>query len=458
MKVLRVLPLTLVITILWAIVFSCSSTREQTMMSEQDVAIAWADMTLYVTKFTPENSPTFASRCLGYIGLTMYESIVPGYADYQSLAGQLNGLESLPSPELGADYAWVLALNSGQAEILRTLYIQTSDENKDRIDSLESAIREQYIKMGVTSTVADRSARFGKLIARAIFNWSVSDGGHRGYLANFDKKLVTPKGNGYWEPPLYGQSFSHFPLHPYWGRNRTFLQVDAEMETPRMLTWNNADTSRYHREFLEVFEKNKVLTQEEKEIALWWGDDPGETFTPPGHSYYLGTLAVKSARPDLIVCSGTYARIGLAVADAFINCWKWKYHYHSERPSSFITTNIDERWESFWPDPPFPAFPSGHAIQAAACATVLEALYGEQFDFTDDAHVGRKPDELRKVEFRPRSFRSFWQVAEETARSRFFGGIHSPQDNEAGLAQGRLIGQHVNQLHWKRDSQYAGVR
>ena len=43
------------------------------------------------------------------------------------------------------------------------------------------------------------------------------------------------------------------------------------------------------------------------------------------------------------------------------------------------TQHIDQRWESFWPDPPFPAFPSGHAIQAAAAATVLTDLYGDNF-------------------------------------------------------------------------------
>jgi membrane-associated phospholipid phosphatase len=139
----------------------------------------------------------------------------------------------------------------------------------------------------------------------------------------------------------------------------------------------------------------------------------------------------------------------MAVADAFINCWKWKYHFFSERPNTYITQHIDSTWVSFWPDPPFPAFPSGHAIQASAAATVLIDLYGEKFSFTDSLHYGRRKDDLRNVAYKYRKFDSFWAVAEETANSRFYGGIHTRQDNQAGLEKGKEIGNHINALKWK---------
>ena len=40
------------------------------------------------------------------------------------------------------------------------------------------------------NAVANRSILYGKKIAQLIFEWSKTDGGHRGYLSNFDKKLV----------------------------------------------------------------------------------------------------------------------------------------------------------------------------------------------------------------------------------------------------------------------------
>ncbi len=433
------------------IVSSCNERAK--VFTQQEVATTWADMTLYVTKNTPANSPTFASRGFGYIGLTMYESIVHGYPTYKTLAGQLNGLSALPLPDSIVKYDWILSLNASQAYILKKIYIQTSDENKHRIDSLENAIYVQFSEAlnDDTDAIAARSIEYGRAVAEAIFQWSLSDGGHRGYLKNFDKSIVAPTAPGSWEPPLYGQSFSHFPLHPHWGDNRTFVKLNSELPAPRMITYDTSKKSEYYKQFLSVYERNTSVTQEEKETALWWADDPGETFTPPGHSYYLGTLVLKKQNPELIKCAETYARIGMATADAFVNCWKWKYHFWSERPSSFITKHIDERWESFWPDPPFPAFPSGHATQAAATATVLIDLFGEKLTLIDSAHALRPRDELRNVDFKPRIFNSFWQVAEETANSRFYGGIHSPQDNDVGLAEGSKVGLNINALNWNNN-------
>jgi len=435
--------------LLVAAIFLPGCSKRSKEFTPEHVALTWADMTLYITKNTPANSPTFASRGFGYIGLTMYESVVNGFPDHKSLAGQLNELPSLPLPQKDADYDWTLSLNAGQAYILKKIYIQTSDANKLRIDSLEKLIYDQFAGK-VSPEIPKRSVEYGRAVAEAIFQWSVTDGGHRGYLKNFDKKLAGPSAPGSWEPPLYGQSFSHYPLHPYWGKNRTFVKANSELPTPHFIHYDTSKQSDYYKQFIRVYQKNISVTQEEKEAALWWADDPGETFTPPGHSYYLGLVVLRSKKADLISCAETFAHIGMATADAFINCWKWKYHFWSERPSSFVTHQIDQRWESFWPDPPFPAFPSGHATQAGAAATVMIDLFGENFTMVDSAHAARPRDDLRGVDFKPRTFTSFWQVAEETANSRFYGGIHTSQDNDVGLAQGKVIGENVNALQWKK--------
>ncbi len=257
---------------------ACSPAREAKILTQQEVVIAWADMALYITKNTPANSPTFASRGFGYIGVAMYESIVHGYPQYNTLAGQLNQLTNLPLPERNANYDWILSLNAGQAFILKNIYNQTSDANKLRIDSLEKVIFGQFSTRLTDPEVITRSVTYGKAVAKAIFDWSVSDGGHRAYLHNFDKSVVRPKTPGSWEPPLYGQSFSHFPLHPHWGDNRTFVKQNAALPIPKMIQYNPSKQSDYYRQFRRVYDKSKSLTPQEKEIALWWNDDPSETF------------------------------------------------------------------------------------------------------------------------------------------------------------------------------------
>ncbi len=420
--------------------FTCRDSRE-VAPEDWELTTAWADLTLDLTRRTPANTPTYASRCLGYMGLTMYLSVAPGA---RTLAAELNGMTELPIPEPG--YRPALGLNAAQAELLRRLYPQTSPENLARVDSLERAM-ERRLEGGDTDTDR-RSAEHGRAIATQVAAWAEGDGGHRGYLVNFDKTWTHPTPAGHWQPPLFAQSFSHHPLHPHWGNNRFFLASDTALPTPPPPAYDTTVGSAYYEQFRTVYEKGNALTADEKAAALWWGDDPDETFTPPGHSYHLARLAVAGHRADLQVGAETFARVGISVAEAFIHCWKMKFMYFTERPNTFINAHIDPTWESFWPDPPFPAYPSGHALQAAATARVLEDLYGPEFAFTDEAHVGRPRDEVRAVDFGARAYTSFWEVATETADSRFFGGIHIPADNETGLALGELVAANVNALPW----------
>ncbi len=435
------------ILLIFVLMFNCQNKKNYT---DADIANKWAEMTLFITKNTPGNSPTYASRCFGYIGLTMYESVVNGFPEYQSLQGQLAELKNLPKPIENQNYNWQLSLNAAQAEIIRKIYNQSSDLNKSKIDSLESTLNLNLISNLKDLKTAERSVLFGKAIADSIFEWSKTDGGHRGYLKNFDKKMKYPVKLGSWKPPLYGQSFSHYPLQPHWGENRTFLPQNKKIIAPKPIPYDTLPTSAYYQQFLAVYNKKKMLNEDQKQAAIWWGDDPDETFTPPGHSYYLATLIIDKNKPTLIKCAETYAKVGMAVADAFTNCWKWKYVFFTERPNTFINEHIDEKWESFWPDPPFPAFPSGHAIQAGASSVVLIDLYGDNIKIIDNAHLGRKKDGYRNLEFKPRTFNSISEIAKETADSRFYGGIHIKNDNEAGLEKGQEIGQNINRLKWKK--------
>lgn len=127
------------ILILFIGITSCKQLPKE--IPDYEVAAQWADMTLYITKNTPANSPTFASRCLGYMGLAQYEAIVHGTSDHKSLAGQLNQLESLPVPNSDDSHNWLMVLNRTQSELLKSLYLQTSKQNKLKIDSLENRIQ-----------------------------------------------------------------------------------------------------------------------------------------------------------------------------------------------------------------------------------------------------------------------------------------------------------------------------
>jgi PAP2 superfamily len=415
-----------------------------------DAAVKWADMTLYVIKSAAKNSPTYASRSMAYIGLTMYETVVNGSTIHQSMSGQLSAdMPTLPKPVSGQTYNWEIAMNAGQAFMIKKMYDHASTPVIGQVDSLAAVIL-KTASTGEAKDVIDRSVQFGETIATTIYEWSKTDGGHQGYLYNFPTDFVFPTTPGSWTVPVRGQSTSRIPLHPYWGKNRNFVKPNGLLPVPKIIPHSDDPQSQCYAQFLEVYSKNKTLTQEEKEIAIWWSDDPTETSAPPGHSYNLATIAVKKAQPDLYKAAETYARTGIAVCDAFINCWRVKYTHFSQRPAPYINAHIDAAHIMFWPEPPFPAFMSGHATQGGAAAIVLSDLYGFTFKFTDNTHEGRPINTLRNVEYKSRSFNSFWEAAEETAYSRFLGGIHANYDNAVGLAEGRKIGQNINALNWRK--------
>ena len=414
------------------------------------IARQWANMTLYT--FTQgKNSPTYSSRSLGYIGLTMYECVVHADPSYRSMQEQLNGLSSLPRPEANATYEWQLVLNSGVQTILKLLYPSTDNikpETELKIDSLYQLNLALYSD-SVSAMTVSRSVQYGKDIANAIYQWASIDGGNNGYRTPFDPESPFPTGTSYWVPPTKGQTVSKFPLHPHWGENRTFSAANGQLPVPAIMPYSTDTSSDYYKTYDDVYKLSKHLTIANLQIAAWWSDDPTETYSPPGHSFNLATIAIKKTAPGLLKAAETYARVGMAVADAFICCFKTKYTYYNERPSTYVKNVIDSTWRPFWPEPPFPAFPSGHSTQASAAAEVLTNLYGDNFAFTDDTHEGAVRFPFAEP-MRSRQFTSFHQSAKETGYSRLLGGIHTAQDNETGLEEGKKIGSNINQLKWRK--------
>lgn len=455
-----------------------SAKTYKTNLTDASVAVAWAEATVQMMTKAQNNTPTYGSRALGYIGLTMYETVVHASPKHQSVIKMVGDTLSLPVPK--KDYCWELALNAGQAYIVKAFYGYTNKTKS--VDSLEKAIYELYAPR-VSSVVAESSVKYGKDVAMRIYEWSKNDGGHEGYNRNFPKDYVLTSGRGIWVPPVVGQSNSKIPMHPTWGTNRTFSARNAQLLLPKPLVHSTDSTSDYYLQYKEVFDRKKTLTDEDRAIVMWWGDDPTETCSPPGHSYHLATIAVRNGKAGLVKAAETYARIGMAVADAFICCWKAKFTFMVERPSSFIRKKLriqeeypgqTRRWLPFFLEPPFPSFYSGHAVQSAATATVLTELYGNKFAFVDDTHVAREPKPYliekpipatldltnqpyympeyieRQMDFSPRHYASFWDAARECANSRLMGGIHTRHDNEVGLQEGTKIGKNINAMRWSR--------
>jgi membrane-associated phospholipid phosphatase len=414
-----------------------------------DVASTWAEVQLKLTKGTAGYTPPVAARAYALGGLTMYESVVGGLTNNQSLAGQLAALTTLPKIETGKEYNWALSANAAEANMLRALYAETSRPqavvNKRVIDSVEVVLKNAN-KTGIAQDIIDRSEKYGQSIADAIFEWSKTDGGHEGYKRNFPADYVVPVFSGAWQVTENGQKI---PMQPTWGTNRTFVPANQTMPLPLPIAFSTSFTSTYFGQYFETYTINKSLTDEQKTIAAYWADNPTETFTPAGHSYNITNIAVKQSKAGLGKAAEAFARAGITLNDAFINCWKCKFKYSNERPYTMIRREIDANWKGLFVTPPFPGFPSGHSTQSSAVSDVLTNFFGENFAFTDNSHDGRK-DATTGIVLQSRSFKSFAAFSQEAAISRLYGGIHTRQDNETGLAEGKKIAKNVLALKFKK--------
>lgn len=406
-----------------------------------DLLRGWYGLILELVRHTPTYSPPVASRSFAYLGATAFETVASGSDELQSLAGQLNGLAAVPQREAGRTYDDAVALQAAMAFAARNFFENTGPTGQRAMAALEKKLRGQ-VSAGLPADVVARSEAHGRAVAAHILAWSRGDGGAVVENMGFPLQYELTKGPGHWVPTS-SIAQQQKPLLPDWGKNRTFAMPDgAACPLPAPPEYSEDENSEFYKQALEVYQTSKALSPEQRAIARFWSDDPMLSPTPPGHwiSIALQIFERDDAKLDKRV--DVLARLGVAMADAFIGCWNTKFQYDLVRPVTYIRRLIDPKWETLLITPPFPEYPSGHSVQSAAAAAVLTDLFGENFAFQD---ATRRTDGLT-----PRAYPSFWAAADEAAISRLYGGIHFRAAIDRGQEQGRCIGAFTNALRTRR--------
>jgi hypothetical protein len=229
-----------------------------------------------------------------------------------------------------------------------------------------------------------------------------------------------------------------------WGQTRPFvLSSGAQCAPPPPPDYSEAPTSAFYLEASEVYRMSNQATQEQRQFALYWADDPGKTPTPAGHWAFIATDLLKLRSANLAMAAQTYARLNIAMADAFIAGWHTKYALNLLRPVTYVQLLIDSNWvPPLMHTPPFPEYPSGHSVQSSAAAAVLDSIFGADTAFTDNTHNDRG--------WGPRNFKNFRAAANEAALSRLYAGIHYRAAVVGGQVQGRCVADKVLALKFTR--------
>ncbi len=419
-------------TLIAALVVCISSYSQSSEDYSAEVLHAYFDFQLELIKETPGFTPPVASRSLGYAGLCAYEAIVHGYQGRSSLSGLVPQLTDLPLPT-SSDVYWPEVANRILHDVVLSLYSNMNEARLVELEDLRDAFNDAH-SQAASPEALTAAIEYAEALSAQLLSYADGDGQVSCQLTNFPADYEIPTGPGFWVP-LPGQA----ALQPYWGEKRCFVSefVTEEMISPAPPEFSAEFGSVLYEEALAVYNAALSLTDEEINIAQYWADGPG-TVTPPGHSISMLMQILELEESNLAFAAEAYARVGMAVADAFVQCWKTKYLYNLERPITYIRSHIDADWNTLIGTPPFPEYTSGHSSQSGAWGEVMTALFGENYSFTDHTHGDQFGG--------PRTFSNFADCAEETAVSRLYGGIHYPIGNTMGSMSGMMIGQMVNDL------------
>ncbi len=404
---------------------------------DASVATRWFELLYDVVKTNAGQSPPVAARTYGYAGVTLYESVVPGMKHHRSLAGQLNDFDGVPQSKGVVDYRAIA--NTALAAVIRGgIVLNINAPNLAAVDALETTINGE-LALDVDPNVLQRSNDHGTAVAAAILAWAAGDG-----FTTFNNCSYTPPvGTGLWVP-LAGQT----ALQPCWDLIRPFVLLPAsECAATAPHPYSEVIGQPFRDEADEVLnttgDAGANLTADQNAIAYFWSDGPGGTGTPPGHWISITSQICDADDESLDVAAEAYAKLGIAVADAFIACWQTKYQRNVERPITYIQRVTSATWDPLLATPAFPEYTSGHSVQSGAAATVLTDVLGPRA-FDDDTHANHNNTVGPGATIPPmRSFADINTAADEAGISRLYGGIHFRAAIDNGLAQGTCVGNEV---------------
>ena len=391
-------------------------------------AWAWFDV-LYDVVRLEAVSPPAASRIYGLSSVALYEAVVPGARHHRSLARQLNGLTWVPRPRKGHELHWPAVAHAALSRTVRGLFPALKPASLAAIEALEVSL-EARLRAETSEGHYARSIVHGRTVGDTILAWAATDG----YAAYNNCAYVPQPVDGAWQPTP--PAFNPAPLQPCWGAIRPMaLESGGACARRGPPTFEDA---AFHEAAMQVYQAGLELTDEQRTIAAYWADGPGATGTPAGHWIAIVGQIARHDRLSLVDAAEAFARVGIAVHDAFIQCWHTKYATNLQRPVTYIRSTIDADWLPYLTTPAFPTYSSGHSTQSGAAAEVLRSVFGRK-RFLDTLHADHHLTPAQE----PRSFPSFDEAAREAAVSRLYGGIHFSFDNDDGLAAGRCIGRTI---------------
>ena len=381
-------------------------------------------------------SPPVSSRIYSYTSLAAYEAIRFEKEEVPSLVKDLHGFPQMPVPDKNKKYNYLLAATKAFFTVAEKITFSA-----DTLDNYQNKVLGDF-KSLLDEETYDRSIAFGSSVGKGILE--------RTKIDNYKETRGMPKFLGSEEEGKWRPTPADYldALEPNWGKIMPLaLDSAAEIKCPAPPRYTLDKESPFYTAVNEVYQIGTHLTDEQREIAKYWDDNPfvlehsghlmfgNKKITPVGHWIGITGIASKMKNLDAVETAQIYAVTSIGMFDVIITCWREKFIRNVIRPVTMINDVIDHNWVPLLQTPPFPEHSSGHSGISAAAATILTNRFGDNFAFEDTsdlAYIGMR-----------RNFKSFVSAAVEASMSRVYGGIHYRTGVDAGAAQGRAVAAYV---------------
>lgn len=409
--------------------------RKHTKKYNADVANEWFSL-LASNSRTTRIPPAPSIRIFTYSSIALYESVVTGMPSYQSIYKHFTGNTINVEKK---DYYWPAVANAAIArisqKIIRNYY---ANPNLTAFQQLETSFNTTF-QNEIGADQLQLSIDFGRYVADEIYSWSTTDGTLKpdGTLAACPPHV--PSGiPGTWVPTPTAFAAAAGACQ---GNLRTFIPniVNTTMPPPP-LPYSTDPSSSFYMMANEVYQTSLNLSAEDIRLVQSWRD-----FTPnfnnPSHVLKLASQIIAKENTNLEDAAVLYAKLNISISDAIASMFKAKFQYVQVRPITYIRNVMGyAEWNTVTPTPQHPAYVSGtSATSAGVC--ILEKYYGNNYavvDSTQQAWIGSW------------SYPSLDGFAKNAASSKILSGHNYRPAIDAAIVQGRMIGDMVSLLPFKK--------
>jgi PAP2 superfamily len=408
--------------------------------------------------FGEQLGPCRASRAMAIVHLAMYDaigSITRAYKPYSAVS-YVPIYADIGAAIAKAGFDTLSALFPSQ----RNIFQAALTKDLARINSIES----RTAKLGLRGSSRAFGLQAGSQAATAILNDRANDGSNHAEPV-YGVDFIPKAGVGIWSPDPISRGTR--AVGAKWAQVRPFTMHSGEQY--RLAPPPAIGSAAYAAAYNEVqtlggdgVTTPTTRTPDQEEAGIFWAYDGTPSLCAPPRLYNQVAAKIASQQNSrTLEVARLLMLVNVSMADAGIAAWDSKYFYQVWRPVTGLRASISgaptgSATPNFTPlgapatnltgpnfTPPFPSYPSGHAVFGGALFQTLRNFYGTDnipFTFVSDEYDGVNRDNQGNIRpYRPRSFPNLSKAEDENGRSRLYLGIHWEFDKSEGINQGRKI-------------------